>query len=83
MMNIYIWYNIVIEGDHAVEYRNDAQAKLDVLEQQREARRLRHLEEMHKIEQEEQKFQLEYAQSRADAKKRKEAAEHEEVNDIL
>ena len=53
-----------------------------MLEQQREARRLRHLEEMHTIEQEEQKFQLEYAQSRAYAKKQKEAAELEEANDM-
>ena len=53
-----------------------------MLDKQREARRLRHLEEMHKIELEEQKFQLEYAQSRVDAKKQKEAAELEEVNDM-
>ena len=59
--------------------RNDTQAKFDVLVQQREERRLRHMEEMHKIEEEERKVQLEYAQSRADAKKKKEAADLEEV----
>lgn len=59
--------------------RNDTQAKFDVLVQQREERRLRHMEEMHKIEEEERKVQLEYAQSRADAKKKKEAAYLEEV----
>ena len=59
--------------------RNDTQAKFDLLVQQREERRLRHMEEMHKIEEEERKAQLEYAQSRADAKKKKEAADLEEV----
>ena len=59
--------------------RNDTQAKFDVLVQQREERRLRHMEEMHKIEEEERKVQLEYAQSRADVKKKKEAADLEEV----
>ena len=73
-------YNNVIEEDDVVlGSRNDTQAKFDLLVQQREERRLRHMEEMHKIEEEERKAQLEYAQSRADAKKKKEAADLEEV----
>ena len=59
--------------------RNDTQAKFDVLVQQREERWLRHMEEMHKIEEEEWKTQLEYAQSRADTNEKKEAANLEEV----